>query len=160
MGGRRIVAMKAAPLRSVLRSLFFVLNSSFLVFTAAACDENVPTAPDRSDPVIVTNTFSGTLAKNSAATHSFTASSTGSLTATLTAVGPDAKGTDDLPLVVGFGVGIWNGLLCDVRLAQDRAIQSTVIIGNVNASSPLCVRIFDVGNVVNQVDYTIRVDHP
>ncbi len=152
--------MKAATSRKTLRSLFVVLSSSFVVLTAAACDENVPTAPDRPDPVVVTDTFSGTLAKNSAATHSFTASSTGSLTATLTAVGPDAKGADNLPLVVGFGVGIWNGLLCDVRLAQDRAIQSTVILGNVNASSPLCVRIFDVGTVVDQVDYTIRVDHP
>jgi hypothetical protein len=145
---------------NILRSLFLVLSSSVLVLSAAACDEDVPTAPDRPDPVVVTDTFSGTLGKNSAATHTFTASSTGSLTATLAAVGPDAKGADDLPLVVGFGVGIWNGLVCDVRLAQDRAVQSTVIIGNVNASSPLCVRIFDVGTIVNQVDYTIRVDHP
>jgi hypothetical protein len=76
------------------------------------------------------------------------------VTATLTTLTPDPE------LVVGFGVGTWNGTVCNVILARDRAVQSTVIYGNVNASGELCVRVYDVGNVVNTTDYTVEVIHP
>ena len=142
------------------RLLFFVLSSSFLVLTTVACDDGTPLAPTPQPPVIVTDTFSGTLGKNSGATHNFTSAGTGSITASLVAVGPDAQAADGTPLIVGFGLGTWNGLSCNVIIAQDRAIQNTILLGNVNASGPLCVRIYDVGNLSDQVDYTIRVDHP
>ena len=142
------------------RPAFVVLGSLILVATTISCGEDTPTSPTPTPPANVIETFSGTLGKNAATSYTFTASATGSVTATLTAVGPDAKGTDDLPLVVGFGIGTWSNPQCTVLLAQDRAIQGSVILGNVNASGTLCVRIFDVGNVVDQVDYTINVSHP
>ena len=57
-------------------------------------------------------------------------------TATLTAVGPDAMGADGTALVVGFGVGTWTGTVCTISpgTAQDRAVQSSVLYGNVNAA--------------------------
>jgi hypothetical protein len=138
-------------------SLLFVLTSALLVL---GCSNDTPTSPTPTTPTTVTDTFSGTIAKNGAATHNFTVSTTGSVTATLTALGPDAKDPDGNPLVVGFGLGTWNGTSCKVVIAQDRAIQTTVLYGNVNASGSLCVRVFDVGNLADQVDYTTTVVHP
>jgi hypothetical protein len=139
-----------------MRAAALALGLAFVV----SCGEDTPTTPTSTTPTVVTDTFSGSINKNGAASHRFTAAATGSVTATLTAVGPDALGADGAALVVGFGIGTWNGTACSVVLAQDKAIQSSVIYGNVNASGELCVRIFDVGNIVDQVDYTMTVVHP
>jgi hypothetical protein len=109
---------------------------------------------------MVTDTFSGSINKNGAASHKFTALAAGTVTSTLTAVGPDAVGADGAALVVGFGVGLWSGTACTVVQAQDRAVQSSVLFSNVNASGDLCVRVFDVGNITDSVDYTVTVVHP
>ncbi len=119
-----------------------------------ACSKDTPTTPTTTTPETVTDTFSGTITANGAATHSFAVKTTGSVTATLTSLSPNAE------LVVGFGVGTWNGSVCNVVLARDRAVQSTVIYGNVNASGELCVRIYDVGNVTEPTDYSVTVVHP
>ena len=49
---------------------------------------------DHPDPVIVTDTFSGTLNINGAATHNVFTSATGTVTATLTSLGDNAAGED------------------------------------------------------------------
>ena len=146
------------------RSAFLVLGSSFFIFTAAvmlpACGEDTPTAPTPTPPTMVTDTFSGSLSRNSAASHRFTALAAGTVTTTLAAVGPNAVGGDGGALVIGFGVGTWSGAACTIVQAQDRAVQSAVLYSNVNASGELCVRVFDVGNITDPVDYTVTVIHP
>jgi hypothetical protein len=132
------------------RSVFCVLCSLFLV----SCGEETPTTPTPVEPVTVTETFDGTINRNGAATHRFTTASRGSLTATLTTLSPDPD------LVVGLGVGAWNGSVCNILLARDEAVQTTVIFGDVNAAGELCVRIYDVGRIVDTTDYTITVVHP
>lgn len=112
-------------------------------------DAPPPTAPTPGPPVA--NNFTGTITTNGAASHNFTAASAGVLTATLTSLKPNAE------LVVGFGVGTWNGTVCNVVLARDRAVQSTVIYANVNASGELCVRIYDVATVNEPTEYAIDV---
>ena len=120
----------------------------------AACDNNsTPTTPTPTDPVTFTDTFTGILTRNGATSHSFTVAKTGTVTATLTSL-------SNADIEVGFGVGTWNGTVCNVVLARDRAVQTTVIYGNVNASGELCVRIYDVGNVTDPVDYSVSVVHP
>ncbi len=125
-----------------------------------SCDDDTPTLPTPTPTPTVTDTFSGSINKNGANSHTFAAARIGTLTATLAAVGPDAVGADGTPLVVGFGVGTWNGSSCTVVLAQDRAIQSSVLYGNINGSGDLCVRVFDIGELTDPVDYTVTVVHP
>jgi hypothetical protein len=125
-----------------------------------SCGDDTPTTPTPTPPTAVTDTFSGSIGKNGAASHNFTALAAGTVTTTLTAVGPDAVGADGTALVIGFGVGTWAGTACTVVQAQDRAVQSAVLYSNVNASGALCVRVFDVGNVADSVDYTVTVVHP
>ena len=156
--------MKAPAFKMNVRSALAVLGSSFFVLSSAvmlpSCGEDTPTAPDVTPPVTVTDTFSGSISSNGAASHNFTATAAGTVTTTLAAVGPDALGADGTALVVGFGIGTWSGTTCTIVQAQDRAVQSSVLYSNVNASGDLCVRVFDVGNVTTPVDYTVRVVHP
>ena len=102
----------------------------------------------------VTETFSGDLGRNGARTHNFSTSASGSVTATLTTLAPDSA------LVIGFSLGTWNGSFCNIVLANDAATQGTVVSGGVSSFGSLCVRIYDVGNVTEQVSYEITVVHP
>jgi hypothetical protein len=122
-----------------------------LVILAAGCggDDETPTTPD---PVSVTETFAGTLSPNDAESHPFS-SQRGTVTATLTNVSPDNT------LTVGFSLGTWNGLSCAVVLANDKAVQGTSLIGSVNGTGNLCVRMYDVGTVTQPVTYEVNVVH-
>jgi len=137
-----------------MKNLWLCVAAMATMILLPACSKDTPTTPTTTTPETVTDTFSGTITANGAATHSFAVKTTGSVTATLTSLSPNAE------LVVGFGVGTWNGSVCNVVLARDRAVQSTVIYGNVNASGELCVRIYDVGNVTEPTDYFVTVVHP
>ena len=117
-------------------------------------DDETPTSPTPTTPATVTDTFTGTVNRNGAASHNFTTSAAGVVTATLKSLSPNPE------IVVGFAVGTWNGSVCNVVLVRDRAVQSTVIYGNVNATGDLCVRVYDVGNIVEPVEYSVEVAHP
>jgi hypothetical protein len=140
-----------------MRSVF-VLAVVLATFAMSACgDEDAPETPTGpTTPATVTSTFTGTITRNGAATHFFNASTTGTVTATLTSLSPNPE------IVVGFALGTSSsgGTVCNVVLVRDNAVQSTVIFGNVNASGELCVRIYDVGNVTDPIDYSISVVHP
>jgi ABC-type nitrate/sulfonate/bicarbonate transport system permease component len=135
----------------IFRAVVMVVGVAAMV---ACGDDETPISPTLPTPVTITDTFTGTINKNGAASHNFIATTVGTVTATLKTIAPDAE------MVVGFGIGTWNGTVCNVILARDRAVQSTVIYGNVNASGELCVRVYDVGSVVDTADYTVEVIHP
>lgn len=127
-----------------------------LAVTAAACsgeiDSFFPTTPD---PVRVTETFSGTITINGAATHAFFTSTTGAVSATLISLG------DNPPETIGLSLGTWSGAACSIVLAQDRATVSSVVTATVSTlGGSLCVRIYDVGSLSAAVPYEVRVDHP
>jgi hypothetical protein len=117
-------------------------------------DDESPIAPTPTPPVTVTDTFSGSLNRNGAATHNFTASSAGVVTATLKSLSPNSE------IQMGFSVGIFSAGQCSVVLTRDQAVQSSVIYANVNAPGELCVRLFDIGQVVDTTDYSVEVIHP
>jgi hypothetical protein len=138
--------------RRLLHAVFAVLLPA-LVMTSCGNDEpTTPTTP--TPPVTVTETFTGDLGRNGARTHNFTTSASGAVTGTLTTVAPDSA------LVVGFSLGTWNGSVCNIVLANDAATQGTVVTGGVSSFGSLCVRIYDVGNVTEQISYEITVVHP
>lgn len=127
-----------------------------LAVTAAGCkgelDNLFPTTPD---PVRVTETFSGTITINGAATHAFFTSATGTVTATLTSLG------DNPPESIGLSLGTWSGAACSIVLAQDRASVTSVVSGTVSTlGGSLCVRIYDVGSLSAATPYEVKVDHP
>jgi hypothetical protein len=125
-----------------------------IVAMTACGDDNIapPTAP--TPPTTVTETFSGAVTRNGAATHSFTTQASGSVVATLTAFSAD-EGTR-----VGLALGTFNGSACQLVITKDDATLASSVTGAVSALGSLCVRIYDVGNLTGPVDYEIQVSHP
>jgi hypothetical protein len=132
-------------------------HGALLVLVAAligapACESETPVTPTVPDPT--TDTFTGRLTKNGAATFPFTVKAGGNISASLATLGPDST------TVVGLSLGTWNGTACAIVIANDAAVQGTIVLGQTTGSGSLCVRIFDVGNVVDPLDFTINVIHP
>lgn len=133
-----------------------VLGVVLLACALAACDDGSPTGPTTPPGPPVTVPFSGTIVRSGAATHDFTPAVGGVVTATLTALG-GGEG-----LVVGFALGNWFASACSLVFANDNATTGAVLTGTLSQSGPLCVRIYDVGNIAADVSipYTIEVVHP
>ena len=122
---------------------------------AAACSDDVSTtAPTDTTPAATTDSFSGTITPNGAATHTFTVARSGSVIVTLVSLGPDNTVT------IGFGLGTWNGATCQVVIARDTAAMGNNILGTVTASGLLCVRLYDVGFLTEPATYEVQVVHP
>jgi hypothetical protein len=119
-----------------------------------ACGDDDPVTPTTPTPTLVTEVFTGTLNPNSAATHTFTAASGGTVSVTLTTIGPDSA------MIAGLALGEWNGTACAERIANDAAVQTTVIIGSASQAGQLCARIRDVGRFVEPTSYEVTVLHP
>jgi hypothetical protein len=125
-----------------------------VALSAAACSNNdTPVAPTPT-PVSVTNTFTGTLTRNGATTFPFNVDAAGVVYATLTAV-------TDSTIPMGLSLGIWTGsaLSCSTVLANDAAVQGTTLTGSATNTGQLCVRVYDVGKVVDPLDYQLTVVH-
>jgi hypothetical protein len=124
--------------------------------SAAACSNpsTLPTTPTTPAPII-TDTFTGTLTRNGATTFPFSVATTGAVTATLTAV-------SDSSVVVGMSLGVWTGAAstCSALLSNDQAAQGTTIVGTASGIGTLCLRVYDIGRVVDPIDYSVTVQHP
>jgi hypothetical protein len=126
-----------------------------LAVTVAACSGLIDELPTTPDPVITTETFTGTLTVNGGQTHQFFTSATGAVTATLTSLG------ETPPETVGFSMGTMAGSTCSIVLANDQAVVTSVLTGTVSTlQGALCVRMYDVGKLTAPVDYTFTVSHP
>src|SRR5437016_9519683 len=91
------------------------------VLAAGACGGANLTPPTTPTPVPQAEIFSGTLNPNGAATHPFTSQAGGTVTATLTTVDPN--------VVIGMSLGTWNGISCQVVIANDAAVITSVVTG-------------------------------
>jgi hypothetical protein len=139
-----------------MRSLILraaVLSVALAGFGCSGEIENFPTTPD---PVFVTETFTGSININGAATHNVFTSATGTVTATLTSLG------DNAPSKVGFSIGtLATTGTCTAVLHNDNAVVTTELTGTVSTlAGSLCVRIYDVGALTESVPYTFTVTHP
>jgi hypothetical protein len=124
-----------------------------LATTAGCCDDETPTTPTQPSVPDVTETFSGTVNRNGADTHDFTVARSGLMRATLTTLAPDST------LVIGMSLGTWNGTTCQIVLANDNATLNAQVTGNAGSAGRFCVRIYDVGNITDTVDYQVTVVH-
>ena len=126
-----------------------------LACLAAACDDEVTTTPI-APTLPKTETFTGVVTQNGAATHNFDVGGGGNVTARLTTIGSDNT------LVVSFALGTWTGTGCNIVLANDAATGGAVLSGTMTGLGTLCARVSDVGNVGTgqQAAYTIEVVHP
>jgi hypothetical protein len=122
--------------------------------SAVACGGSTTTAPTPATPVTVTDTFAGTLNPNGAFSYQFTTAASGTVTATLATLAPNST------LIVGIALGTFTQNACQIVLSKDSATQSSFIVGQASQANTYCVRIYDVGNVVDPATYELQVNHP
>jgi ABC-type nitrate/sulfonate/bicarbonate transport system permease component len=138
----------------MLRAFKFVVLALPLLLASSACDSAIDDIPTTPDPVTVTETFSGNININGAATHTFFTSATGTVTATLTSLG------ENPPAQVGFSIGTFAGSSCSLLITNDKAVVTSIVSGVVTTlGGSLCVRIYDVGSLTESVPYEIRIEH-
>jgi hypothetical protein len=138
-----------------MRALILRLVLLPVAALAVGCSGDIADFPTTPDPVIVTETFTGTLNINGAATHNVFTGATGTVTATLTSLGETA------PAKVGFSMGTLAGATCTVVLHNDNAVVTSALSGTVSTlAGTLCIRVYDVGSLTETVPYTFTVTHP
>jgi hypothetical protein len=131
--------------------LVVVLSATLL--TAACSDPTPPAAPTPVPPTI-TETFTGTLTLSGNNSHPFTVSQVGGLRVSLIGVSP--------PAAVGIGIGTPSTatgtctVLANLTAVGDPGVQ---ISGTATIAGGFCLAVFDVGNLVESVSYTITVLH-
>lgn len=123
-----------------------------LALAAAACgDPTAPAAPTPA-PATTTETFGGTLTVSGNNMHQFTVQQIGALRVTVDSVSPGA--------VVGVGVGTPAAAVCNVVEHANAVAGATVqLSGTATVAGTFCVSVYDVGNLVEAVTYTITVVH-
>jgi hypothetical protein len=136
-------------MKTMNRILALLLGLSLM---AAGCSDPVaPVTPTPATPT-VTDTFNGTLLILGSNTHQFTVQQIGGIRVSLTGVTPGAS--------VGIGVGTPSGANC-VLIQNLTAVPSPTaqISGNATITGTFCVSVFDVGNLVESVNYIVTVLH-
>jgi hypothetical protein len=125
-----------------------------LALIGSACD-NGPATPTLPDPVLVTETFTGTVTLNGAINHGFEVSGPGPTTAEITAIDPAGS-------FIGFELGTWSGVVCTTVRSNPAGTLASVLDGITQSSASLCVRVHDPnGTLVDKtVSYTVTVKHP
>ena len=131
-----------------------LLLGALLSTTACGDDAAAPTAPTPTALPTVTDTFSGSINRNGAATHTFLAQASGTVTVTLTTLSPE--GTE----AIGLSLGTWNGTACQLVIANTAAAQGAIILGVASSAGNLCVFVQDVGKIAVAASYEITVIHP
>ena len=75
------------------------------------------------------------------------------MTATLTNISDSTK-------AISMALGTWNGVTCQIVLANDKATLGSIITGVSSGSSSFCARVSDVGMLTESVTFEITVVHP
>ena len=109
-------------------------------------------------PTVLTETFSGTLVKNSAYTHPFTVSDAGDVSI-FVLISADTQNPDNNAVPVGVSLGTWNGNTCSIVIAKDNVLPGDTLSGRATAAGNLCVRVYDIGFVPSGLSYELLIDH-
>lgn len=120
-------------------------------------DTTIPTGPSTL-PTVLTETFSGTLTRNSAYTHPFSVNDSGTVAVFLITSADTANPDNAIPL--GVSLGTWNGSSCAIVIANDNVAPGSSITGQATAAGNLCVRVYDVRFVPSAANYELLIDHP
>jgi hypothetical protein len=127
----------------------FALGLSLL---ATACADPVPpAAPTPVEPTL-TDRFAGTLLALGSNQHPFIVQQVGGLTVTISDITPATT--------VGFGIGVPGLSGCTV-IKDVRAVGGATnsLTGVMTAAGTFCIAVFDTGEVVDPVAYTVTVQH-
>jgi hypothetical protein len=148
------------------RSTAFVPFVLAAALAAAGCSSDTPTTPgDTQTPVSIAETFAESLNPNGGRTHPFIVERAGEVSAVLSSVTPHTEintetGIEtEVATVLGLSIGTWNGQVCQIILANDNATIGVTVTGSATAIGSFCVRVYDVGKLKKNVEYSVTITH-
>ena len=122
-----------------------------IVLTAGCSDPVAPATPTPVAPTI-TETFSDTLQVLGVNTHPFAVQQVGGVKVSITVITPSAS--------VGLGVGTPGLTGCSATSTVTTVAGPTPqLSGTATVAGPFCISVYDAGNLVEPVTYTITVLH-
>ena len=131
-----------------------------LALICAACgDSSSPTAPT-TDPSRVTVIFSGTLAPGDTQFYSFTVGLAGTTDVLLASLRPRGQTRPALSTTVGLGIGTPAGTGCRTSTSLNTQPGLSSQISTSTTATIYCASVYDVGNLTEPVDFTVRIVHP
>jgi hypothetical protein len=119
---------------------------------AAACGGGSTTPTTPTAPT-TTETFTGAVSAGGLAFNNFNVAQAGTLTATIVSLTPQTT------ITMGFGIGQPSTTGCTLISYDETARVGSVQQGTINPGT-YCVELYDIGNVVDSVNYQVTVDHP
>ena len=129
-----------------------------MAVASAACGGGTPTSPTNQatslPAVTTTDNYSGTLAIGESATHAFPAAGSGTISISVTALAPNSA------VLMGLGVGIWDGATCQIQLSTNQAKLAETYQATISTAGNYCIVLGDAGNLVESTTYTVQVIHP
>ena len=141
--------MTGYHLKTMKRFLAVVLGMTLC--TVGCADPSAPVTPTPAAPTI-TETFTGQLLVLGSNTHTFPVQQIGGLQVTINGITPSAA--------VGIGVGTPSGASCLVSQTLTAVANPTAqISGTATITGNFCVIVYDVGGLVEPVNYTVTVLH-
>ena len=128
---------------------------AILLSGCGSSDTETPTSPTTPSGPLVSETFAGTVVPLGQSFHSFNVAETSDVSATLTAAGPPST------IYMLLSLGSVSGATCTpltnaTVLAQ--AGTTAQLTGSIDAGS-YCVVVADAGNQLQNVSYTVVVNH-
>jgi hypothetical protein len=125
-----------------------------LLLTTLACD-NSSGSPTLA-PATNSETFTGTVQVGGVDFHAFTVAKDGNVTITLTAAGPPAT------ITMGLGIGTPGNNACSILPADatPTTAGTAAQLSGALAAGNYCVEVFDIGNQLGPITYSVTVAHP
>jgi len=126
-----------------------------LVAASACSDNQTPTAPTQpTGPT--TATFASAFTVNGSASRTFTTTEAGTVTMTLDSAGPPSN------VVLGLGVGVpyVSGAPCLLTSSITTAAGPGPHISMHADPGSYCVKVYDIGKLIETVSFSISITHP
>ncbi len=122
---------------------------------SGACGDTTetPTSPSSATTEATQFTMSTGFTASGSASRSFTNTAAGGVSLTLTAVTPG------VPLGIGVGIPRANGAGCDLSDYVVTTAGGSPQLSITAEKGTFCIKVFDVGSVVETVTFTLQVTH-
>ena len=154
--GRSTWCASASIVRDLMtrRTWLFVLPLTILLTGCGNSDTDTPTAPSPTGP-LVSETFAGTVAPLGQSFHAFNVAENSDVSAQLTAAGPPST------IYMLLSLGAVSGSTCTPLNNATVLVQAGTtpqLTGSINVGS-YCVIVADAGNQLQNVSYSVVVNH-
>ncbi len=119
-----------------------------------------PTAPTGTTPTAKTEIFAGMLERGGSRFYSFSTSSGGEVLVTVASLTSSSFVRSVLSTAVGVGVGTPAGTDCAVASSAEVAAGLSAQLTLERWAGIHCVRVHDIGELEDAINFAIRIVHP